>query len=135
MFNRVVVLPGKTQTNYVTREVHEHRAPTDQSVALLKEMEEAAKDKVVDAVHVQDTAFSCEVHLIRESFSMQNRVRVIFSIGGRKMHEDVVLSHDDDGRQLVEKIREAVAQRIAGEVLTPALRVLDAHQWRTFSGG
>ena len=42
MFDRTVIVPGRTQTEYVTREVHEHRAPTDASVKLLREMEQKA---------------------------------------------------------------------------------------------
>ena len=50
MFDKIILAPGRTRTEYVTREVHEHRAPTDESVKLLREMEQKARDQVIEAI-------------------------------------------------------------------------------------
>lgn len=48
----IVQVPGTTR--YVDRNVtiNEHRAPTDESVKLLKEMEEKAEAKLIEAIRL-----------------------------------------------------------------------------------
>ena len=58
MFNRIYndVASGPTNT---TVKVTEQRAPTDDSVRLLKEMEEAARKKITESTTVHNTEFTC----------------------------------------------------------------------------
>jgi hypothetical protein len=80
------VIIHDTRTEYVTRNinVHEHRAPTDQSVALLKEMEKAAAEKIVETIRVGDTRFECVVHSERDCMNDQIIMRAVFSLNGRR---------------------------------------------------
>ncbi len=133
MFRRQPVVLTQQRTEYVTRTVQEHRAPTDDSVKLLREMEDKAEQQVVQSVRVGDTAFDCVIHLSHDMLSMKNKMRVIFSLGGRQMHEDVVCEHVDDGPTMLGKLRDAVARRVANEILGPALSRLSSIEWRRFS--
>lgn len=45
--------------------VHEHRAPTDKSVALLNELTQSAKDNIIDSVHIQNNVVECAVIFYR----------------------------------------------------------------------
>lgn len=119
MFDRTVVLPTRTRTEFVTREVHEHRAPTDESVKLLREMETKAREQVTQATHVFDTAIDCVVEQLREPYHDKVRMAAVFSLNGRKMRVDVALpSHE--AKELPIKLRDAMAEKIATEVLLPA---------------
>ena len=84
----VVPVPGETRTEYVTREVHEHRAPTDASVKLLREMEQAAEAKVIDAVRVGNTSFECVVRRERDEMNDQVLFRAVFKLNGRQETAD-----------------------------------------------
>lgn len=126
MFNRsVAVILPRTETQYVTREVHEHRAPTDQSVALLREMEEKARAEIVKAVHVGDASFECVVHLNKFPVDGSTGLMAIFSLNGKKM---IVEYREHDWRstreQMLVKLRDLMAEKIATEVLIPALQAL-----------
>lgn len=124
MFRRpnVYVLNAPSRTEFVTREVHEHRAPTDESVRLLREMEAKAKDAVIHAVHVGDTTFECVVHQNRSSMDDTVTLLAIFSLNGKKMTAEFrehACKTDKFG--LAEGLREAIADKLSREVLIPAL--------------
>ena len=80
----VVPVPGETRTEYVTKTVHEHRAPTDASVKLLREMEQAAEAKVVNAVRVGNTSFECVVHREVDNMNDQAVFRAVFKLNGKR---------------------------------------------------
>lgn len=131
MFNRMVILPQHHthSTQYVTREVHEHRAPTDQSVKLLREMEEKAKAEIVDAIHVGDTTFECVVHTMKFMADGSTKLMAVFSLNGKKLTAEYQ-DHDwkADPKTMAVGLRNAVAEKIATEILIPAFTRLDA--WR-----
>ena len=61
MFDKTIVFPTKIYGNsYTPVTVTEKRAPTDESVRLLKEMEEKAREKIIDSFTVNDTHFECK---------------------------------------------------------------------------
>jgi hypothetical protein len=128
MFRRpnVVVVNQPPRTEYVTRDVHEHRAPTDDSVKLLREMEEKAKDQVIQAVHVGDTTFECVVHMQKHPMDGSTSLLAVFSLNGKKMTAEF---REQDWRsdkfKLVDGLRAALADKISREVLIPALERFD----------
>jgi hypothetical protein len=123
MFDRTIIVPGRTRTEYVTREVHEHRAPTDESVKLLREMEQKARDQVIDAVHVGDAHFECVIHTMNHVLDGSTEMLAVFSMNGKKM----TVSHRDqmwrsDRVQMVAALRDEMAKEIATVILLPALQ-------------
>ena len=125
MFGRsnLVVVNGPARTEYVAREVHEHRAPTDESVKLLREMEAKARDAVIQAVHVGDATFECVVHMRKNHIEASTTLLAIFSVNGKKLTADFTENdwRGDVGR-LVEGLRSAMADKLSREILAPALR-------------
>ena len=118
MFNRY-----ETRNVYETgpREVHHHRAPTDESVRLLAEMEKAARDKVIASYSV-DNVFKVGLVEFREKPQVDG-VELIasFSLNGEQMR--VRLSSDvgrllrcgreeDALREVYRKLAECVADRL-----------------------
>ncbi len=126
MFDRITVTPTRSETQFVTREVHEHRAPTDESVRLLGEMQEKAEAKLIKSVAVESNNFNCVVQIWREITSDRLKSRAIFDLNGRKMtaEEDVSGIDRDDTEKLVIKLRDAMAAKIANECLSGPLRKL-----------
>jgi len=126
MFNRTLaVFPTQRTTEYVTREVHEHRAPTDDSVKLLREMEAKAQEQIVKAIHVGDTTFECVVHLMRFPADDSTLYRAVYSLNGKKMTTDYRDQEwRTDEREALTKLRDEMAKDIATAVLLPALQRL-----------
>jgi ferredoxin-fold anticodon binding domain-containing protein len=62
--------------------VIEKRAPTDQSVALLMEMEEAARKKVIETIVVADTSFECKIHKMYDGLSDQDKYAIHYKMNG-----------------------------------------------------
>ena len=121
MFNTTVIAPGKHTTEYVTKEVHEHRAPTDDSVRLLREMEAKAHEQIVRSVHVGDATFDCVVHMQQNMVDQSTELLAIFSLNGKKMTaKHRVHTYDYSAPKDIEALRNAIAKEIATEVLVPA---------------
>ena len=122
---QVVVLPvsGETRTEYVTREVHEHRAPTDASVKLLREMEQAAEAKVIEAVRVGNTSFECVVHQAHDVMSDQVLFRAVFKLNGQQETADYrcACRKMDDVGDAWRNLRDEIAKVIATRMIEGAL--------------
>lgn len=113
-------------TSTVNATIHEYRAPTDASVKLLKEMEQAAEAKVIEAIHVGDSAFECVVHLERDHMAGEMMLRAVFKMNGRQQKAIFRFRERDAGNQseamrtAAAGIRDEVAKVIATEMIGPA---------------
>jgi len=79
MFDKYFISKGPSHVSHSTT-VHEHRAPTDKSVELLKEFEEKAMAKIVETIVIRDTlvegkAFLCSTFLGTE-YDLRGYVKV-----------------------------------------------------------
>ena len=122
MFDRLVVLPGKTRTEYVTREVHEHRAPTDESVKLLREMEAAADAKRIASFKLDANNLKGVIEVWHEQHNYRVCARAVFDINGSRHTATADIQPSSDGFHKVElmqalhaKIAETVASIVLGE--------------------
>ena len=126
MFGRkpptIVHVEMPTRTEYVTKEVIEKRAPTDQSVALLREMEAAALKKVEHAVNVGGNGFECVVAFEIEAMSSDRVAKAMFTLNGKRMKAEARAEgwRDDGFTTLPDRLRQAVADEIAREMLATA---------------
>lgn len=116
MFNRTIVhqAPDHIRAEIT---VTEKRAPTDDSVRLLREMEAKAKAEVIKAVAINDNLFNGVIHTMFDALSHRTTVRLVYSMNGKKLTTDY---HIDDSRSLDDSIAgliDAVARDIAIEIL------------------
>lgn len=129
--DNVYVLDG-TRTEQVTThtsarvEITEKRAPTDESVRLLREMEDAARKQVDLAIHVGNTTFECVVHRARDFASCCVHFRAIFKLNGvQRTAEHIVRDKDvlsmEDTSQAMRALRDKIATVIATEMIYSAL--------------
>ena len=111
-------------TEYVTRTVNitETRAPTDESVRLLKEMEEAARNKVDQSIRLDGNDFKCVVEIMQDAMSDQRVAYAVFELNGKRMTaEHRVSRRDDNPAALAIGIRDEIAKTIATAVIGAAL--------------
>ncbi len=116
------------RTEYVNRDpevirVHEHRAPTDASVKLLSEMEQAANRRVIEAIRIGDTTFECVLHMMAHPMDDTTEMVAVFSLNGKKMtvqHREANYRTDRHG--MIQALRDKMATDIATTVLLPALK-------------
>lgn len=103
-----------------TVNVTEKRAPTDESVALLREMEAKAEAEVLKAVKVDANSFSCVVHHGLDNMSDRVLWRAIFDLNGKKMDVKVATDPRDADWQHFDALRDEMAKEIAGRILNDA---------------
>jgi hypothetical protein len=103
--------------NDVRVSVTEKRAPTDESIRLYREMEEKARASIIKAVSVIDNKFNAMVHAYRDHLSGKNRFIIIFTLNGHKHDVEVETFDDATGDEIVQKVVDAVAHRVACEFL------------------
>lgn len=64
-------------------DVHEHRAPTDDSVKLLIEMEEKARSKIVGAFVTKSNELEGAVVYMRRNIMLEHDVYIRFKLNGK----------------------------------------------------
>lgn len=100
----------------------EKRAPTDESVKLLKEMEEAARKKVEETIVVADTSFQCKIQKEFDGMSYQDMYHVSYSMNGLKQNVLIRVDRHENltPAQVAVVIRDRVAVDIANVMLQTA---------------
>lgn len=107
-------------------EVHEHRAPTDKSVELLRDMEKAARDKILETIRLEDAGVDCVVVHQRPMQTGDDEFAIRYRLGG----ETVTLRHTVERRRsesageyrqrVVDELVDLLARNIAVRLLRPA---------------
>lgn len=125
-----VIIDAPTQ--YVTKKV-EVRAPTDESVRLLAEFEAKAREKIDQSIRLEGNGFECVVEISLDTLQDAYIATAIFKLNGVRMRAEAVEpARKATPQSLVDKLRDAMATKIAAEILAPALRgVLDKVRWRS----
>ena len=120
MFNKTIVFPTKPYGNsYTPVTVTEKRATTDDSVRLLKELEEKAREKIIDSFAVKDTHFECKIFQEKDCLTLDTKFVVIYSMNGKKRTVNVRV---EEGaiENTYKKLLSAVANDIAHAMLADA---------------
>jgi hypothetical protein len=114
MFDRTVINQGETRT-YIT----EKRAPTDESVRLLREMENKAKEEIIKSISLPSNEFSGVVHLMRDALSCQIKIAILFTLNGKSHRVDVLLNdfQDDSVDKRMVKILDSVSNYLSATIL------------------
>ena len=123
MFNKYNIIHQRSGPSHIT--VTEKRAPTDESVKLLKDMEKAARDSVIDSIRVTtSTMDGVVVYAMRSPESFENVLYIRFNLNGKPYKvEQVIKEHSfvfdkaAAARALCEAIREAIFQELFTDVV------------------
>lgn len=65
--------------------VHQHRAPTDESVRLLREMEQAAREKVTQSIRLENSPIDAVVHAQCDPMTGDREFVVFIKINGKRL--------------------------------------------------
>ena len=129
MFDRslaIIQQPGATE--YVTKEVNitENRAPTDESVRLLSEMEKAAQAKMERSIRLEANGFKCVVYTSRDLMSQDFVAVALFELNGQQMRSEHRVQEFNTGdirgaQAFMDGLLDEIAKTIAREAITPLL--------------
>lgn len=106
--------------NYVS----EKRAPTDESVRLLKELEKEAKDKVLSAEKLDNNLIHAKVWTMQNILSYKDEFKILMNINGKQFTHDMSIEIDTTKHVKLEKIYEVISKRIAAELMNSVAAVI-----------
>ncbi len=109
-----------TSHSYVT----EKRAPTDESVRLLKEMEAEAKQKIIDSITISNTEFECNVQSVIEPLNDETVYYVSYRMNGKKGGLKVPIKNwqRPSDIEVMIMVRDELAKDIASNMIDQVLR-------------
>lgn len=136
MFDTHIHKPRDTQ--YVDRNIthHEHRAPTDESIKILREMEEKARDNLILAIRIDDGPIPMAVQVFRDFLNEGCHVAMRLRIGGKEevvkfhlkefelntdLHKFIDEVHDRAFGALVKQFGPALTQALLSRAVKPAM--------------
>ena len=100
-----------------TATVTEKRAPTDDSVRLLKEMEKAARDKIIASIELDSNLVKGRVFVMKECLSGKNKFAVIMNINGKRIEIQASTDEFDSPEAQMQQLYQEIGMRIAAEVM------------------
>lgn len=121
---------GSTHTSHTrtvgvpyVKEVHEHRAPTDESVKILREMEEAARDQIVGAYVCNSNNLTGAVIYKQHALTdLRSEVFVRFQLNGKdyETKHDIMrgqLNKYMDKEKALQMLFEAMSKEISKQLM------------------
>lgn len=117
MFDRVEIT-HLTRPGYQYVDVTEKRAPTDESVRLLREMEKAATDKIIKSLELASNTLNARVHVMKEHLSGKNQFAIIMDLNGKRYDIRASTNEYDSIDTQVEQIYQSIGNQIA-QIIMP----------------
>lgn len=121
MFDRYIVHRGP---EHVTVSNHEHRAPTDESVRLLREMESAARSSVVEAMRIKSNDVEATVHRHENPMDWKTLFVVFYAINGKRREVRVAVEEPTTIEKCLDLLWKALAEDIAAYILQGSIKTL-----------
>lgn len=106
-----------TPPGYKYVEVTEKRAPTDESVRLLREMEEKARSQVIKSVQLDSNVVNAQVWKLYDPLGWKNKFGIVVNLNGKKILVETETDPSDDKDKQLRAIYEALSERIAAEIM------------------
>lgn len=92
--------------------VEEKRAPTDDSVRLLREMEGKAREQVVEALRITSASVEAVVHRYDDPMDMKTHFKIHYKVNGQQRECTL---WTDDRAEISEKL-EAIWKKVAEDL-------------------
>jgi hypothetical protein len=126
MFDRITL---GTPDVHVYSTVTEKRAPTDESVRLLREMEAKSREQVQQSIRLDNTAIDGVLQYHKDIFNDQQVLGCVFSVKGKRMEAKYVGSAEATREDLVIGIRDAIAREIANHLTATVAKACVDLKW------
>ena len=127
--NHTTTAPAYPQT--INKTVHEHRAPTDKSVELLREMESASKENIIGSCLIEDNTLNGLVVFFTRSPAIMSRVAYIrFTFNGKEhvvkeeLHHSFDFKRDEERAEVVRMLFDAVMKKVGDEIWPATIEAL-----------
>lgn len=124
MFDSYTLRAGDTHHSH-THEIIEKRAPTDESVRLLAEFEEKARQKLLKTVRLEAMPFGCVIHHHRSVVENEDKFIVQYKLNGSERQVHYSYTGYSSGRkkreEIIEGLQTAVAKDVAAMLLWKAM--------------
>lgn len=104
----------------VQARVTEQRAPTDESVRLLKEMEDEARNKMLSSVRLEGNGFTGVAHRYDDPLNDQTVFIVQFDVNGQRQTIEHRAERREGKQEIADALVTKVAERIAATLLSKA---------------
>lgn len=120
MFNRTIVQAARGPSTIIK---HEHRAPTDESVRILDDLQRRAEERVTDAIRIEGNGFNTVIQIYTEARHASATAKCVFDINGKRIAFEETCHVDefaDDRNALLRKVMKTAAERVAAEIVIPA---------------
>lgn len=119
MFNTFI--ETKKETVYVPYEktVHEHRAPTDDSIKLYKEIKEKAYDSILDSISINDNTLNMKGIVYRDLYEFSIKCSYSANLNGRAFEGTVAVKdwNIHNKYDLIVSILDQLSKSLAVELL------------------
>ena len=97
--------------------VNEKRAPTDESVRLLSEMQQAAENKVLKTTKLEANILNATVHSMKDTLNWHNQFRILLDLNGNRIQVDAYTDPEKSVEDQMRTLYDAIAHRIAAEIM------------------
>ena len=119
MFNKTIMLPGRTEYVPYEKAVTENRAPTDDSIRIYDEIKTKAYDSILDSIIISDNNFNAKAIVYVDLGTMSRVCKYSFTINGLKINDEVVENDfgDYDRDRSIQLIIQSASKRLARALL------------------
>ncbi len=105
-----------TSPSTVNVHKHEHRAPTDESIKIYKELEKKALKNLISTTQLEDNTFNATWHVFRDHMNYENKAICRYKLNGVEYQFEVgvdrIHTGDKLAKEMLKKIREKVADHL-----------------------
>lgn len=121
----VEVKHGKKET-VVNKHVHEHKAPTDDSIRYADEMRKKVRDSIIAAVTTDNNALSIKAFHFSDLAAFENIIIVNYTLNGHerrveyRYNQDLFIRDTQATNKIIFGLKEAIAKDISKAVLSRA---------------
>lgn len=135
MFDKYFIREGASHSTSNVK-VEEKRAPTDESVRLLREMEEKACNNITNAIVIEDNVVNGSVMVFDiDPFDRHYRFVASFQLNGKDFRVEESINETVLGAEgemiMINFLYKAVADELARQLLSAGVeKYADRHSWK-----
>jgi hypothetical protein len=114
VFDRTYVTRGDS---HISASITEKRAPTDESVKLLGEMERAAKDRVIQSLRIESCGVEAVIHRHDNPMDAKTHFIIVYKVNGNQRQCRVMVDWDSEIQDKLDTVWKALADDLAAYLM------------------
>lgn len=103
--------------------VIEKRAPTDESVRLLREMEKEALNKIIKNIDLSNNQLYARLLVFEDPLNLNSKGKVLFSLNGKKHELNVEFGFLESKEDMIKMCYDELAKYVAREILRSVSKI------------